>query len=343
MIRRGTPGDRAAGALVGLALGDAIGTTLEFLPRDTYPALENLAGGGPFNRRPGEWTDDTALALALADSLIKCGRIDERDLLRRFTDWWQNGTYSCVGVCDDIGLTTRAALERWVATSDPQPGSAHPQSAGNGSLMRLAPVAIKFWHDRSALRDAAARQSRTTHAAAEAVDACIGFAEILADAIAGKGREEVLASRKLNLAAKVQNVLAGSWHGKSRDAISSSGYVVHTLEAALWCVGRTSAFEDAVLMAANLGEDADTTAAVTGQLAGALYGYRAIPVHLTSRLAWGEYIRQAAASVLAPAPAPNPPSTSCLPTPQRPLRRTHRSPRPESGSTKGAGFDENGP
>ena len=277
--------DRAIGALVGLAVGDAVGTTLEFNVRDSYPLLTDMVGGGPFALEAGQFTDDTSMALALADSLIACGRLDERDLMTRFLSWYEEGAYSSTERCFDIGVTTRQALGRFKSAGDPVAGSTDPMSAGNGSLMRLAPVAIRYWQDRAALRNAAARQSRTTHAAPEAVDACVGFADRLADAIAGKPRSEVLGTRLVDLSPKIAAIEAGSWWGKDRNLIRSSGYVVHSLEAALWCVGRTASFKDAVLLAANLGDDADTVAAITGQLAGALYGWSTIPREWLGRLA----------------------------------------------------------
>src|SRR5690606_31822074 len=140
--------------------------------RDSRPPLTDMVGGGPFGLAPGQWTDDTAMALALADSLLQCGALDEQDLLRRFLAWHERGEYSCTGTCFDIGITTREALARFRRTGADHPGPTDPRTAGNGSLMRLAPVALRFRHDRAALRDAAARQSRTTHGAAEAVDAC---------------------------------------------------------------------------------------------------------------------------------------------------------------------------
>lgn len=282
--------DRAVGALVGLAVGDAIGTTLEFKARDTYTPLTDMIGGGPFALKPGEWTDDTAMALALADSLYGCDDLDEADLMRRFVQWHEEGTYSCTGRCFDIGITTRQALSKFKRTSDPFAGSTDPQTAGNGSLMRLAPVAIRFFSDRPLLRDVAARQSRTTHGAAEAVDACVAYAELLADAIEGQPRDEVLANREAEWAGAIAPILAGSWRGKERHQIRASGYVAHSLEASLWCLGRTETFADAVLLAANLGEDADTTAAITGQLAGALYGLSGIPEHWRERIAWSPRI-----------------------------------------------------
>lgn len=283
--------DRATGALLGLAVGDAVGTTLEFKARDTYPLLTDMIGGGPFRLKAGEWTDDTAMALALADSLAQDAKLDEADLMRRFVNWHEKGTYSCTGTCFDIGITTRQALSRWKKTGDPFAGSTDPQTAGNGSLMRLSPVAIRHFGNRALLRDVAARQSRTTHAAPEAVDACVAYAEALADAIEGATRSEVLRARPEPYAGAIKPIMAGSWRGKHRDDIRASGYVAHSLEASLWSVGRTGDFRDAVLLAANLGEDADTTGAIAGQLAGALYGFDAIPRSWQDKVAWGPRTR----------------------------------------------------
>ena len=225
--------DRAVGALLGLALGDALGTTLEFKARDTYAPLSGIVGIGPFHLKPGQWTDDTAMALALADSLAHYGSLNEQDLLTRFSEWWRKGTYSCTGSCFDIGGTTAQAIRRWEQTKADHCGSTDPNSAGNGSLMRLSPVAIRFRRNRPALRDAAARQSRTTHAAAEAVDACVVYAEMIADAIEGRPRSEVLASRGGSGSVAIGTIIKGSWRGKPRHEVNASGYVVHALEAAL--------------------------------------------------------------------------------------------------------------
>ena len=282
--------DRALGAMLGLAIGDALGTTLEFSRRDSQPRLADMIGGGPFKLQPGEWTDDTAMALALADSLAANPLLDEADLMQRFVRWHERGEYSCTGRCFDIGTTTRSALQRYKQTGNPVAGSADPLNAGNGSLMRLAPVAIRHWQDRTVLRDVAARQSRTTHAAPEAVAACVAFAEVLADAIAGYPRSQVLREHRGQYPGNIAAIMTGSWRGKRRCEIHSSGYVAHSLEAALWCVGRTDSFEQAVLLAANLGEDADTIAAITGQLAGALYGAGGIPDKWREKVAWSARI-----------------------------------------------------
>lgn len=265
--------DRAIGALVGLAIGDAVGTTLEFRTRDDLaPKLIDMVGGGPFSLEPGQWTDDTSMALALADSLRVSDGFDPTDLMTRFVRWWRQGDYSSNGRCFDIGITTRDALDRFLTTGDPIAGSTSPTKTGNGSLMRLAPVAIRYWTDEKARRHIAARQSATTHGAPEAIDACVAFTDILSEAIAGRPRSEVMRSRREPYRGCIGDIIGGGWRRKSRSRVRASGYVAHSLEAALWCVGRTSNFRDAILLAANLREDADTTAAITGQLAGAIYG-----------------------------------------------------------------------
>lgn len=287
--------DRAVGALLGLAVGDALGTTLEFKSRDdATPRLVDIVGGGPFSLTAGCWTDDTSMALALADSLLAYQRFDSEDLMQRFLSWWQNGAYSPTGRCFDVGGTTRAALSRFKVNGNPMAGSADPDSAGNGSLMRLAPVAIRHWQDAEARRAVAAEQSRCTHAAAEAVDACVLYVDLIAEAIAGRRRSEILSPRDFEGAPTIAALAGGAWRGRHRSQIRGTGYVVRSLEAALWCIGQTTDFREAVVLAANLREDADTTAAITGQLAGALYGASAIPQEWRSKLAWGDRIEDTA-------------------------------------------------
>ncbi len=143
--------DRAVGALLGLAVGDAVGAAIEFSAKPRWAVLDDMVGGGPHGLRIGEWTDDTAMALALADSLLHDPALDAADLMRRFTDWHERGTYSCTGTCFDIGIATRQALARFRRTGDPVAGSAADASSGNGALIRLSPVAIRHWRDRAEL------------------------------------------------------------------------------------------------------------------------------------------------------------------------------------------------
>ncbi|MGY6282645.1 ADP-ribosylglycohydrolase family protein [Methylorubrum extorquens] len=283
--------DRALGALVGLAVGDAIGTTVEFRHRGTFDPVTDMVGGGPFDLRPGEWTDDTSMALALSESLIACGGLDERDLLRRFLRWFHDGENSVKGYCFDIGNATAAALRAFYETGDIHAASADPRNGGNGSIMRLAPVAVRLWNDPDKLRDAARQQSATTHPASEPVDASEALAMILANAIQGMPLTDLLSASYGPYTPKVQSIVDGSWRGKHRDAIRSSGYVIDTLEAALWaCAASSGSFEQSVLRAVNLGDDADSVGAVAGQIAGAFYGLSGIPERWRKRLAWNDRI-----------------------------------------------------
>ena len=289
--------DRAVGALLGLAVGDAIGTTLEFKRRDAQPPVTDMIGGGPFGLRPGQWTDDTAMALCLADSILASGGLDQHDLMARFVRWWRHGENSCTGACFDIGITTSDALARFEQTGDPVAGSTHPRSAGNGSLMRLAPVAIRWHADPTGAQSAAREQSVTTHGAPAAVEACALYAQMLVEAIQGQPKEPVLVSRHWPDDSDVGRVASGSWRGRQRPDVSSSGYVIHTLEAALWAVDQAAGFREAVLIAANLADDADTVAAVAGQLAGGLWGASGIPVEWRTRVAWSGRIGDVAAAL----------------------------------------------
>lgn len=295
--------DRGLGALLGLAAGDAVGTTLEFTPRDTVPPLTDMVGGGPFKLETGQWTDDTAMALALADSLIVNGRLDQHDLMDRFCTWWREGRYSCTGDCFDIGNATRTALQRYQRRGNPVAGSASPDSAGNGSLMRLAPVVLHAMAangDDTRLQDLARQQSEVTHAAPACLDACAAFARLLELGLSGRPLPEILATAAAESAQwpEVAPILSGSWRGRHRPDIRSSGYVLHSLEAAIWCVARTTNFREAVLLAANLADDADTTAAITGQLAGVVYGRSGIPESWLQKLAWRDKIERVAKALM---------------------------------------------
>jgi ADP-ribosyl-[dinitrogen reductase] hydrolase len=279
--------DRAIGAFIGLAVGDALGTTIEFKARDSHPPITGMVGGGPFHLRPGEWTDDTSMALCLAESLVaNQGEIVPKDLADRFVRWWKQGENSVTGRCFDIGSTTSSALQSFVRTGRPE-GNADPHLTGNGGIMRLAPVAIWARGDAAKAARLARAQSNVTHAAPECLDAADALARVLTAGINGRGQESLRAGADAGAKApKVKAIADGSWRAKTRSDIRSSGYVVDTLEAALWAVAKSATFEEAVLKAVNLGDDADTVGAVTGQVAGAIWGYSAIPEPWTQCLAW---------------------------------------------------------
>jgi ADP-ribosyl-[dinitrogen reductase] hydrolase len=281
-----TEPDRYLGCLLGLATGDAVGTTLEFKPPGTFKPMDDMVGGGPFRLKPGEWTDDTSMALCLAESLIECGGFDPIDQLRRYRRWQTEGYFSAKGYCFDIGGTTQQALASFAKTGEPWSGPTSPRSAGNGSLMRLAPVPMAFARDPESALQHAADSSRTTHGAAEAVDACRYYAGVLIGALRGEPKEALLSSlycpipgywEEHQLALKIHEIAAGSFKEKDPPEIRGGGYVVQALEAALWAFHKSTNFREGCLLAANLGDDADTTAAIYGQIAGAYYGVPGIP------------------------------------------------------------------
>lgn len=295
--------DRIRGALVGLATGDAVGTTLEFQRPGTFAPLQDMVGGGPFGLEPGQWTDDTSMALCLAESLIDRGEFDPRDQMERYVRWRREGHLSSTGVCFDIGNATAAALRRFEQTGDPLAGSPDPNQAGNGSLMRLAPVAMFYAHAPARGIEACARSSLTTHATPAAVDACRYLGALLLGAFHGASREQLLAPcytpvpgywEAHPLVSEIDRIARGSFREKEPPQIRGTGYVVDCLEAALWAFHSTDDFGSGCLRAANLGDDADTTAAVYGQLAGAFYGEEGIPRAWRERLAlWSTIDRYA--------------------------------------------------
>ncbi len=282
-----TPLERFQGCLLGLAVGDAVGTTVEFRERGSFSPLTDMVGGGPFNLKAGQWTDDTSMALCLATSLVERRGFDAEDQMRRYEQWHRNGYLSSTGRCFDIGTTVRGALERFAATGDPYSGSTDPHAAGNGALMRLAPVPMYFARVVAEAEQHAVLSTRTTHVAEACVEASRLFARLLLRALQGADKDAVLlADQAFGYATPALGAIArGEYRGKPREAIRGSGYVVQSLEAALWCFDTTTSYRDAVLTAANLGDDADTTAAICGQVAGAHYGLAGIPPEWLDRLA----------------------------------------------------------
>ncbi len=292
-----TTRDRYLGSLLGLAAGDALGTTLEFKSPGTFEPVADIVGGGPFRLEPGQWTDDTSMALCLAQSLVETGAFDPVDQLERYVRWWRDGHLSSTGRCFDIGNATRAALVFFERTHDPECGSTDPHSAGNGSIMRLAPVPLRYGGDLEQTIERSAQSSRTTHGAETCVDACRYLGALIAGAAAGTPKDELLDERFWRyggLNPEIEEVARGSFKRREPPEIRGAGYVVRSLEAALWALACSSTFEEGALLAVNLGDDADTTGAVYGQLAGAIYGADAIPGHWREYLALRETIERLA-------------------------------------------------
>jgi ADP-ribosyl-[dinitrogen reductase] hydrolase len=293
--------DRFRGCLLGLAVGDAVGTTLEFKPPGSFKPIIGMAGGGPFRLKPGEWTDDTSMALCLATSLVEKNGFDPKDQMDRYCRWQEEGYLSSNGRCLDIGNTVSAALRRYRQNGDPNAGSTSPHAAGNGSIMRLAPVPMFYYPDVGAAVQYAAESSRTTHGAPECLDACRLLAGIIYHALSEALKEDVLfeGSRSFQGEPKIMAIARGEYRNKPIGEIRGTGYVVQSLEAALWCFLHTETFEAAILKAANLGDDADTTAAICGQVAGAFYGESGIPTKWLEKLAMRDKISTLAEGLLS--------------------------------------------
>lgn len=299
--------DRSRGALLGLAVGDALGTTLEFKRPGSFEPITDMVGGGPFSLEPGEWTDDTSMALCLAESLVEKRGFDPLDQMQRYVRWRRDGHYSVKGYCFDIGNATSAALYRFERSGDPFSGSTDTHSAGNGSIMRLAPVPMAFADQPLEAIRLAAESSLTTHGARACVDACRYLAGLIVGAIVGVSKEELLVPGYTPSAGsweadplcdEVTEVAGGSYLRKAPPEIRGTGYVVDSLEAALWAFANSDSFEKGALLAVNLGDDADTTGAVYGQIAGAYYGATGIPSHWVEKLAMLEEIERLASELI---------------------------------------------
>jgi ADP-ribosyl-[dinitrogen reductase] hydrolase len=276
IIIPGSEEDRAVGALVGLAVGDALGTPVEFKHRGSFEPVTFMRGGGVFELQPGEWTDDTSMALALSEALLQDPDLtDPGAVMDRWVDWYRNGAYSHGGECFDIGTQTSASLTDWSRTRELP--SRDTESAGNGCIMRLAPVVLAQLHRPAHMRDLARRQSDFTHRNAACRDISVKLAELIAACIQG----DVDA-----IAAQIPPDIAARTEGQ----VKSTGYVIDTFEAALWAFAPQDGFPAIVLRAVNLGDDADTVGAVTGQIAGARYGLSQIPPAWLEVLAWRDAI-----------------------------------------------------
>ncbi len=294
-----TPEERFTGCLLGLACGDAVGTTVEFKPRGSFAPVTDMLGGGPFHLKPGQWTDDTSMALCLGYSLAETGGFDAKDQMDRYCNWYDHGYMSSTGRCFDIGNATSAALQRYKRSGDPTSGATDPHSAGNGSIMRLSPVVMAYTPDEVQALHYAGESSKTTHGAEECVDACRLFGGMLHVALQGGSKADILGYQGYTpTTPKIQAIAVGAYRDKSLAQIKGSGYVVESLEAALWCFYTTDSYETAVLQAVNLGDDADTTAAVCGQIAGAFYGRSAIPASWREKVTMGAEIEQLALDLM---------------------------------------------
>jgi ADP-ribosyl-[dinitrogen reductase] hydrolase len=292
--------NRYQGALLGLATGDAVGATTEFKTPGSFELVTDMVEGGKLGLAAGQWSDDTSMALCLADSLIECKGFDPVDQLTRYQRWWREGYLSCTGKCFDIGGTVRNALSLFERSdNNPYCGSTDVMSAGNGSIMRLAPVPMYFANDPMNAIRLSGCSSRTTHGAEQSVDACHYLGALIVGALAGVSKDELLAPHyspidgyweASPLTNSIAKVADGSFKNNAPPEIKGIGWVVRSLEAALWAFHNSDNFKDGCLLAVNLGDDADTTAAIYGQLAGAYYGAEGIPQHWLDQLTMSDKV-----------------------------------------------------
>jgi len=289
--------DRCKGALLGLACGDAVGTTAEFQERGSFVPVTDMWGGGHFNLEPGQWTDDTSMALCMAASLIEKKEVDLFDQMIKYVNWWNHGYMSSTGECFDIGMTTARSLNHFLLTDDPRAGVDDERQSGNGGLMRQAPIVIWNFYDWVAAMNDSVQVTMTTHGSRLCLFAARLWADILWRALQGVPKEELLTSTVPYEHEALSWIANTDYTKLDRDKIRGTGYVVDSMKAALWCFANSDSYRMAVLMATNLGDDADTTAAIVGQLAGAHYGKQGIPEQWLKNISMGMEIEQMAADL----------------------------------------------
>jgi len=290
------------GAIYGLVTGDALGVPVEFVLRQELKEqpVTGTIGYGTHNQPPGTWSDDSSLALCLADELVKGYNVD--NIAASFVKWYDEKLWTPHGEVFDIGVTTRTAILKLKnGIPSAQAGGRDERSNGNGSLMRILPLLFYVRNIQNpAERFKVVREvSAITHAHIRSALACYYYLEF-ASFLCNKQGTVLSAYEKTNASFRTlvhqliiepvevdafNRLLEGNLPTLSEDKINSGGYVIHTLEAALWCIFNTGSYKEAVLKAVNLGGDTDTTACVTGGLAGIIYGAHSIPEEWLQQLA----------------------------------------------------------
>ena len=292
--------DRLRGAFYGTAIGDALGGPRQFCERDELPLLTDMKPIANFRMPSGCWSDDTSMMLCLAESLTKSGYgFPEQnaqgntffpylygkngpqilsDQLNYYLKWFKEGYNTPTGKAFDIGGTTKRAMMAYAATGQVIANTTDEMFQGNGSIMRLAPIGMMFWDDEERAANEAMLSSQTTHANIVCLQACCLLAKAIVRGLQGRSKEDILAAvLQHSFCSELDSITSGDYQKKTRDQIESHGWVVATLEAALWCFYKTSSFEDGLILAVNLCHDADTVGAVFGALAGAYYGFGGVP------------------------------------------------------------------
>jgi len=287
--------DKALGSIIGCAIGDALGAPVEFKDRNTFEPVIGYRSGGKFNLPAGAYTDDTAMTLCLAQSLIDKNGCDLNDQLQKYCNWLTNNYMSATNKSIGCGKQIYRALLNYMNKKETVCTVGNNKSAGNGSLMRVAPIAIFYMNNLNKALECAAKSSYTTHKLKVCADACITFTWLLFGFYKGFSKKDILSkeyanyylfeySKTYEYEPEIIEILLGSYKNKSVEQINSSGYVIHTLEAALWAFYNSDNFKDGVLKAVNLGKDSDTVAAIYGSIAGACYGFENIDQDLIDGL-----------------------------------------------------------
>lgn len=274
--------DTLRSAVYGTAVGDALGLPVQFLPRDSYPEVTEMIKGSELPWPAGTWSDDTSLTLATVDSLLTCEGVDIPDMRARFEDWLENGTYTPDGQVFDQGFTTVHALTQGH-------GCTNEQSNGNGSLMRILPLAFV----QNLSDEQIAQVSGITHAHPLSVEACTVYVHAAQLILDGFSLTEALETASLS--SEIFSYLADI-SSRKRNEIRSTGYVKDSLEASFWCLLTTDNFREALIRAVNLGDDTDTIGAITGGMAGLAYGMESVPDSWMNALRKKEIIERCLAS-----------------------------------------------
>jgi len=274
--------ERFQGALVGLAVGDAIAAHTQFRKPGAFAAVGDLLGGGPFDVPRGAWTDDTAMALLLAESLLARESFDAHDLVARYGRWQREGYGSATGLCVGISANVARSLATAQYKRQPFAGSHDPEQLDKDPLSRVAPIALYFLADGKTTVARAVDSARITAQAPIVLDCVRLFAAMVHQALRGRGKDEVLRPPPAlwetpHTRPEVRAVYEGSYLHRDAAEITGGGHIVQALEAALWAFNKSDSFREGALFAANLGRDSDVVGAVYGQLAGAFNGVSAIP------------------------------------------------------------------
>jgi ADP-ribosylglycohydrolase/protein-tyrosine phosphatase len=292
--------DRFLGALVGLAVGDALAAATQFRKAGTFTPVGDLLGGGPFDLPRGAWSDDTSMALCLAESLLEANSFDPRDQVERYRQWQQQGHLSATGQCLGITAGTAKALAQAQWRRQLFSGSHDPNQLDPEVLSRVAPAVLFYFSNPGDAVTFASEQARTTCQAPGAMEACKLLAAWLLGALAGHSKSAVLAPPEDMLdVAGLRTGVASIAASPGTAANARAGNVLEVLDAAVWAFRSTDNFRDGALRAANLGANSDVVGAVYGQLAGAHYGIGAIPATWRASLAGRDLIEGFADRMLA--------------------------------------------